>query len=136
MNYTKEQESDIQDRVTQAYIKGLEKSHSMSPDTKNEFTRLDGLVEGVITNQARTDKFLTKVSWIVVSLLFGMGSWVATIQAELRNNTEHITVHSNQLENINESQRSNDIVSADIKARLVSIELTLKEIKQGLKITK
>ena len=131
--YTPEQEEDIQDRVTMAYLKGLEKPHAMSPDTRNEFTRLEGQIGALSLDQKKTEKFLSKVAWVVVSLLFAIGSWVATMQSSVKNNTDDIADHRAEIQSLIDNQRNTDVVSAEIKTKLVNIETTLQEIKTNLK---
>ena len=131
--YTQEQEEDIQDRVTMAYLKGLEKPHAMSADTRNEFTRLEGKLDMLSTDQKKTDKFLARVAWIVVGLLFGIGSWVATMQSSVKNNTDDIADHRAEIQSLIDGQRNTDVVSAEIKTKLVNIETTLQEIKANLR---
>ena len=131
--YTPEQEEDIRDRELSSYMKGLEKYHSMSPDTRNEFTRFEGQLDTLSLDQKKTERFLSKVAWIVVGLLFGIGAWVATMQSSVKNNTDDIADHRVEIQGLIDNQRSTDVVSAEIKTKLVNIEVTLQEIKQNLK---
>ena len=102
-------------------------SHSApSPETTRRLDALEKDIEKVISSNS----ILSKIS---VGALIIIGIWVGTIQSRQLRNIDDISNVVSKYESIDSRVQQNDVAAAEVRAKLVSIEVTLQEIKAAVK---
>lgn len=102
-------------------------SHSNpSPETSRRLDALEKDIEKVISSNS----ILSKIS---VGALITIGIWVGTIQSRQLRNIDDISNVVSKYEIIDSRVQQNDVAAAEVRAKLVSIEVTLQEIKAAVK---
>lgn len=104
---------------------GIEHS-KMSPETKKE-------IEEMKQEWEAYKALLRNIVLSGVVVVAGYGIWVGTIQQQITEHSGRISEAERVHQELTARQQSSEVVQADIRARLVSIELTLSEIKTELK---
>lgn len=102
------------------------KHQKMSPETEQEITELKA--EWLDFKRVSRNILIGALVPVV-----GYGVWVGTIQSKINEFTRYVEVDQKMNEDIRGKIQSTEISNADIRARLINIESTLLEIKQGLK---
>lgn len=124
----------------------------MDPKTDNEEFRSH--LEGFPERQQRTDERFKDVSAEIAEMrnewrefkgralsillgglvvMVGYGVWVGTIQSSIKNNEVLVAAQVLRVAEIERRQQTTDITNAEIKAKLVNIELGLVDIKESIK---
>lgn len=103
---------------------GLEHA-TPSPETTRRLDSLEKDIEKVITSNS----ILSKIS---VGALIAIGIWVGTIQTRQLRSMDDLQGLNSRVDVVVDRIRQNDISSAEIKTKLINIEVTLQEIKLKL----
>jgi len=93
--------------------------------TRNRDSRVDDLFKAE-ADISSIKKLMAQVATVAFSAIFGIGVWVGS------NDTKLSRLESS-FNDVESRQRSNDILSARIETKLLSIEATLIEIKHSIK---
>lgn len=98
---------------------------SPSPETTRRLAELEKDIEKVISSNNIVSKFS-------VGMLVAIGIWVGTIQARQLRNIDDVHSVNENINILSDKVQKNDIGSAEIRAKLTGIEVTLQEIKSKL----
>ena len=97
-----------------------------SPETTRRLDALEKDIDKVVSSSS----ILSKVSY---ATLIAIGIWVGTIQARQLRNISDVATNTLKYESLDERIQRNDVSAAEVRAKLVSIEATLQEIKTVVK---
>jgi hypothetical protein len=81
----------------------------------------------------KMESFISKAAWVVAASLFGIGAWVGVIQTQVKNNSDDILDHREEIHSLLEGQNEDAVITAEIRTRLTSIEVTQRDTKNTLK---